>query len=69
MLPMALKVESTDTNLEHDHSVSSDNDHSNSRLFTAWFLFERIVKDDIQVDLFECQSNDFVKLACRAHTS
>jgi hypothetical protein len=43
------------TYLEHDHRVSSDDDHSNSYFFTAWLLLQCVVENDIQVDLHRCK--------------
>jgi hypothetical protein len=35
----------------HDDRVSSDNDHSYPDLLTACLLLQRIVQDNVQVDL------------------
>lgn len=36
---------------EHNHSVSTDNDHANADLLAAGPLLKRLVEHDVQVDL------------------
>lgn len=39
--------------LEHDYRVASDDDHAYPDLLTAWSLLQRLVEDDVEIDL--CQ--------------
>ena len=37
--------------LEHDDCVAADDDHADANFFSSGFLFERVVEDNVKVDL------------------
>lgn len=53
--------------LEHDYRVASDDDHAYPDLLTAWSLLQRLVEDDVEIDLCQHQHVAGGSYFCNVH--